>query len=363
MIQKQRLIERFLDYITIDSESGNERAFADRLLADVKALGWEMTEDGAGENTGNLYGFIPGESGAEPLLLTAHMDTVVPGTGICPVIREGVIYSKGNTILGGDDKSGIAAILEALEVMKENGRLHRPVELLFTVQEETGLTGSRNADTSRIKSRYSVAVDGCGKMDEIIVNGAGQGNITIDFRGVAAHAGNSPEQGVSAIMAAADAVSAMRLLKIDEETTANIGSFVAENPTNIVCSHTLLKGEVRSRKKEKLEQQIAHMRACVEQACKKYGAAASFDVTYPYESYEVRDEAFLGMVRAAYEKAGILCRDGATMVGSDSNILNQRGIASIVIPTGMTNPHALTEQIAVADMERTAEVILHMICL
>lgn len=146
-------------------------------------------------------------------------------------------------------------------------------------------------------------------------------------------------------MAAADAVSSMRLLKIDEETTANIGSIMADNPTNIVCSHVKMAAEVRSRSKEKLDRQVRHMRDCVENACKKHGAGFRFDTTYPYASFRVEDEAFLGLVRSAYERMGVQCKCGATMVGSDSNILNEKGIVSIVVPTGMTNPHALTEQI------------------
>lgn len=360
MINEKRLLERFLEYIQIDSESGGEGAFAGRLKEEFGKMGIAAAQDRAGEHAGNLFVSIPGNEEQEPLLFTAHMDTVVPGRGICPKIQDGLIFSGGDTILGGDDKSGIAAVMEAVQVITERGLDHRPIEILFTVQEETGLNGSRGADLSAVRSRYSLAVDGCGPMDEIVTVGAGQANIGIEITGRAAHAGNSPEQGVSAIMAAADAVSSMRLLKIDEETTANIGSIMADNPTNIVCSHVKMAAEVRSRSKEKLDRQVRHMRDCVENACKKHGAGFRFDTTYPYASFRVEDEAFLGLVRSAYERMGVQCKCGATMVGSDSNILNEKGIISIVIPTGMTNPHALTEQISVEDLKFTAGLMLEL---
>lgn len=360
MINEKRLLDRFLEYIQIDSESGGEREFADRLKKDFQKMGLEAAEDRAGEHTGNLFVSIPGREGEEPLLFTAHMDTVVPGRGITPKIEDGVIRSQGDTVLGGDDKSGIAAVMEAVQVITEKGLAHRPIEILFTVQEEIGLIGSGNADLSGIKARYSLAVDGCGPMDEMVTVGAGQASIAIEITGRAAHAGNSPELGVSAIMAAADAISSMKLLKIDEETTANIGSIMADNPTNIVCSYVKMAAEVRSRSKEKLAAQVTHMKDCVENACRKHGAEYKFDTVYPYESYQVEDEVLLGLVQKAYEDMGVRCKSSATMVGSDSNTLNQKGIVSIVVSTGMTNPHALTEQIAVKDLAFTAGVMLRL---
>ena len=157
MINEKRLLERFLEYIQIDSESGGEGAFAGRLKEEFGKMGIAAAQDRAGEHAGNLFVSIPGNEEQEPLLFTAHMDTVVPGRGICPKIRDGLIFSGGDTILGGDDKSGIAAVMEAVQVITERGLDHRPIEILFTVQEETGLNGSRGADLSAVRSRYSLA--------------------------------------------------------------------------------------------------------------------------------------------------------------------------------------------------------------
>ena len=357
MINERRLVDLFLKYVQIDSESRKEENFREVLEQDLRELGMEVTVDEAG----NLFFALDGDEKAEPLLFTAHMDTVVPGQSIRPVMENGVIKSGGDTVLGGDDKSGIAAIVEAIRVMKEEKIPHRRVEVLFTVEEEIGLNGSRAADLGQVRSRYSIAMDGCGPMDEIVVNGAGQANVEIEITGVAAHAGNSPEKGVSAVIAAADAVSAMKLLKVDEETTANIGTVTANSPANIVCSHIRMLGEVRSRDNEKLERQLEHMRSCVEQACRKHGASFQFRAYRIYEGYRVEDEAFLAILRAAYEKLGVTPKYGVTMVGSDSNILNQRGLKAVVLPTGMTNPHALTEQLAVKDLVFTAELVLELI--
>ena len=357
MINEKRLVDSFLRYVQIDSESGQEGEFAAALQNELKEMGIEARKDEAG----NLFFALNGDESAEPLLFTAHMDTVVPGKGIVPELKDGLITSGGTTVLGGDDKSGIAALIEAVRVMQEEGIPHRRVEVLFTVEEEIGLNGSRKSDLSQVKSKYSIALDGCGPMDEIVVNGAGQANVQIDIMGVAAHAGNSPEKGVSAVIAAADAVSAMKLLKVDEETTANIGTVTADSPSNIVCSHIRMLGEVRSRNPRKLEDQLEHMRSYVEAACRKHGATFEFQANRIYEGYLVEDEAFLGLLRAAYEKMGMSPRYGVTMVGSDSNVLNQRGLKAVVIPTGMTNPHALSEQLAVKDLVFTAELVLELI--
>lgn len=364
MIKRDRLVDTFLDYVRIDSESRKEGKFAQRLLRDLEELGIRTWVDRVGEiidsDSGNIYAFIEGDPKLEPILFTAHMDTVVPGIGIEPYIDGDVIKSKGDTILGSDDKSGIAALMEALRVIKEQKLTCRPVELLFTICEEIGLMGSDRADLSRFKARYSVAVDGCGAMNEIVTRGSGQIRIEVDIIGKAVHAGACPEKGVSAIRVAAEAISNMKLFRIDHETTANIGMLSSENPTNIVSDHVHFLAEARSGSPEKLMLQGEHMRECLQNACDKYGAQFTCEINPSYPSYCVpENEWIVEKLKEKYKQIGIETKTTFTSVGSDSNILNCQGICSVVIPTGMTNPHALDEQIRIEDLVTTAQLLLN----
>ena len=365
MINTKRLLDTFYDYVKIDSETGDEKEFAEHLVTELEALGLEVSGDdsgkGANSTTNNVFAYLAGDEALEPILFTAHMDTVIPGRGIEPYEEDGVIRSKGNTVLGADDKSGIAALVEAVRVIKEQNLHCRPVEFLFTVREESSLGGSRHADLSRIRSRNSIAMDGCGPMDEIVTRGSGQISMQAEIIGQASHAGGYPEKGISAIMVAAEAISNMKLLRVDEETTANIGSVNTNNPTNIVCDRLTLAAETRSRNAGKLEAQAAHMRDCLQKACDKYGAALHYEQTELYSSFDIPDEhPFVCFLKEKYRNLGVEAKTASTAVGSDSNILNTKGFTAVVIPTGMTTPHTKQESVKVEDLEFTAKLALEI---
>jgi tripeptide aminopeptidase len=286
------------------------------------------------------------------------MDTVQPGYGIDPQERDGVIRSNGTTILGADDKAGIAAILEALRLAHQSGQDSRPVDVVFTVEEETGLTGSKALDVSSLQARQAVVLDSNGPVGTIIHRAPAQNSFQVAIAGKAAHAGVAPETGVSAIVAAARAIAAMRLGRIDEETTANVGVISGGTATNVVPERVELKGEARSRSAAKLAEQTLHMVDAFERAARELGAVADVTVTPSYGAIDVDpDSSLIALVSRAMRSCGVEPRLGATGGGSDANVFNAAGIPAINLGVGYTNPHSVDEQIAVADLLRAAEVV------
>lgn len=365
MINKERLLSTFLDYVQIDSESTHEGAMAARIAQDLKAIGCQVYVDSSGEQTGsetgNLYCTLPGNADGEPILFAAHMDTVVPGVGVKPVITDGVIRSSGDTVLGGDDKSGVVAIVEALRTIVEQNLPHPTIEALFTVCEEIGLRGSRHMDYSRITAKKAAVLDSSGDAGKIIVSAPGQYKLNAVVVGRRAHAGVAPEEGISAIQVLAEAISNMKLLRIDEETTANIGTISAQYATNIVPERAELIGECRSRRDDKLEAQGKHMMDCLQAACDKYGATLEGGLTRAYSAYShAEDDPFVQEIMAACRKAGLEPSLAASGGGSDANNMSANGLKALVLGTGMAKVHTVQEEITVKNLEDTAALVLAM---
>lgn len=363
MINKERLIETFMDYVKIDSETKNEKAISERIAKDIKDLGFKVYVDNSGEkaesNGNNVYCFLEGTKDLEPILFSAHMDTVTPGIGIEPYIDGEYIKSKGDTILGGDDKSGIAAIIEALRVIKENKLPHGPIEVVFSICEEGGLLGAKYVELDKLKSKKAVILDSGNSPSNIVIEAPGQNNIHAKVFGKPSHAGGNPEDGISAIMVLAEAVTNMKLLRIDEETTANIGTFKAVGVTNIVSPYAEMIAEARSRSSEKLKQQTDHMIECLENACNKYGAKLECNVAEKYSSFALdpKDE-LVEMVVKICENMGMTVKKIASGGGSDANIYNKNGIKSINIGTGMELAHTTDERLCIEDFVSVAKVVL-----
>lgn len=364
-MNSQRLVETFLKYVQIDSESFNELEMAKTVMADLDAIGCEVYMDSCGEkfgsNAGNVYATLKGDESRDTILFSAHMDTVKPGIGVKPVIKDGVIRSDGTTVLGGDDKSGVAAVVEALRTVKEENISHPTIEIVFTVCEEVGLLGSANLDYSRITAKKAAVLDSSGDAGRIITSAPGQVKIDGLFVGKSAHAGIAPETGISAIQVAAEAVSNMKLLRIDEETTANIGTFSCECATNIVAEKVRFIAEARSLNREKLAAQTLHMTQCIDSACKKYGGKFEGKVFEMYQPYKKADsDSFVQEVMAACEKAGLKGETASTGGGSDANNMNQNGISALVLGTGMSNVHTVNEYITVENLENTTRLVLEL---
>src|SRR3954466_6541515 len=274
MINQERLKDLLLELVQIDSHSRKEREVALRIKQYCEEMGAEVEIDDAGEkvggNSGNVVarfrGTIPG---AEPIMMSAHMDTVVPGEGVKPIIEGDIIRTDGTTVLGGDDKSGCAVIIETIRCLQEQNIPHTPIEAIFSICEEVGLLGAKNVDISKIDSKYGIVFDS----DDpgfLFTKGPSADHLEFKVYGLESHAGVAPEQGISAIKIAAEAISAMKLGRIDEETTANIGVIQGGEATNIITNFVLLRGEARSLDDSKLEAQSAHMVKCLEDAAAKY---------------------------------------------------------------------------------------------
>ena len=364
MLNYDRMKARFLEYIQIDSETGNEKAMMERLLADIRALGYEPETDENGEKCGSngssIYFKVPGGKG-EPLLFSAHMDTVVPGVGIEPIEKDGVIYSVGNTILGADDKAGICEILEALQTIEERAIPHRPIEVMFSVREEAGLYGAKYMDMSKITAKRAVIMDAGGEVQRVFTSAPGQNQLKAEITGKASHAGSCPEKGVSAIMAGAEAISNMKLLRIDEETTANIGTFRAEGPTNIVNNHAEIVAEIRSRNEEKLARQTSHMITCLEEACYRYGAELKTEVTATYPSFHLSDHCpTVELVAKCLERMGMEMEIVPCGGGSDANYMNSYGMEAVVLSAGMYNAHTYEEKLSLKDFRNAANLVFEL---
>jgi len=353
MVNQDRLVSTFLELVQIDSPSGQEEEIARHLMAELRSLGLKVERD----TTGNVIARLAGEG--QPILICAHLDTVEPGRGVRPVIEGGIIISDGTTILGADDKSGLAVILEVLRVLVERDLPHPPLEVALTVSEERGLRGAKGLDLTALRAQEGVVLDSGGEIGAIVVSAPSQERIRAVVHGKAAHAGVEPEKGINAILVAAEAIAAMPLGRIDEETTTNIGRIEGGTATNIVPDRVEIAGEARSRDEGKLKAQVQAMTEALKKAAKRHGARVEIDVQRSYSAFKLGEE--VGIVRRAVAAAKTLGLTPALVPsggGSDANILNAGGIATINISTGMEKVHTTEERIAVDDMVKCAEFLL-----
>lgn len=368
MIDAERLRALFLELVRIDSLSRREGRIAARLAAELRELGAEVEFDGAGAavggEVGNLIAHVPGAAAGEPLLLCAHMDTVEPGTGVVPIVEGDVVRTDGTTVLGGDDKSGIAIVCECVRVCRERGLPHPPLEVVFTICEEVGLLGARHLAVDRVRARRGLVFDS-DAAGFVFTRAPGSNRVEVVVRGRAAHAGLAPEQGVSAIRVAAEAIAAMRLGRLDAETTANLGLIHGGRAINIVPDEVRVQGEARSHDPERLAAQCAHMRACFEEAAARHpGATVEVQVTPLYEPMHVADEApIMRLLTAAAARVGRTITAAGTGGGCDANILNRRGFEVVNLGTGMQEIHSTREWLRCSDMVAAAEVTLALLTL
>ena len=365
-MNKDRLISQFLDYVKISSPSTKEGAFAKILKAEMETMGFDVIIDDAGikakSDTGNLIARLKGTKDVDPIILCAHMDTVTPCKNIEPIIEDGIIKSAGNTILSADDKAGIVAILEGVKHVQENNIPHGDIEIIFTICEETGLLGSKYLDYSKVKSQMAFILDSGGDVGEVVVQGPAQNQIHAEFQGIAAHAGLSPEKGISAIQVASRAIDQMKLLRIDEETTANVGTISGGAATNIVADHVSVELEARSLNEEKLDKQTKHMVESIEKAAQDYNSKVDVRVENSYPVFTVdKDEAILQVLKKAMLKIDLNYNPSSTGGGSDTNIFNGKGIQTVTLGIGMKNAHSVDESIAIDDIVKSAELVAAII--
>ncbi len=367
MVNEKRLIESFMELVKIDSVSREEKEIADFLVKKLKDLGLEVRVDHAGEkvksNSGNIIARLRGDKDkATPIMFSAHMDTVVPGKNINPICDGEKIVSDGKTILGADDKAAIAALLEALYIVKEKNISHGDIEIVFTICEEIGLHGAKNLDISSLNARMVFVLDCGGQVGEIISAAPSQNSLKIIIHGKSAHAGSNPEGGINAIQVAGFILSRMKLGRIDEETTTNIGIISGGKATNIIPDEVILEGEVRSRKEEKLEKYTKKLKKIAEDTAREFKAKAEVKINREYYCYNLStDEQVVRIAMKAVKNMGLEPLLHPTGGGSDANVFNKKSFPAVDLAIGMEKVHTVDEYILVKNLKNTAEYILSII--
>jgi tripeptide aminopeptidase len=374
MINRNRISDEFAKQAAIDSPSFKESAIAAYLDQRFRALGAGVEFDAAGpkigSESGNMIARIAGTKTGEPFLISVHMDTVAPAENVEPVLRDGVFTSAGETILGADDKAGVAEAIEAIEVLAEQQIPHVPLEIVITVCEEQGLLGAKQLDFSQLKARQGVALDTTGV--DIVINRAPAANrIKVDIFGHEAHAGVCPEQGISAIEIASRAIARMQLGRIDHETTANIGTIAGGQASNIVARQVTLNGEIRSHNADKLRLQTEQIvqafedevdKATIEVDGEIKRASLALELKEDFPLMQVSETApILQIIRDAGEALGRPQEIQAAGGGSDANIYNGQGIDMVILATGMDKVHTVNEQVRVDDLVKVTELLVEII--
>ncbi len=351
----ERMVRQFMEMVRIDSESGNEARFMEYLLGEVTAAGGAAALD----SYGNLIASFParGCEGAEPVLLSCHGDTVKPGVGIEPVLDGGVIRSAGDTILGADDKAGIAEVLETLRVAP----VRPPVEFAVSRQEEVGLLGVKALDFSRITAKRGFLMDN-DTLDTIVIGGPTYFAVDVKVVGRSAHAGMEPEKGINAIHAAAKAIAALRLGRIDHETTANVGVVSGGIIRNGVPAECSFLAECRSGDHAKAVALVEEMTRVIRTEVEGAGAAVEITVDEKCRAVRIPEDAWA--VRIAKQALAVVGIDAKAVFitgFTDASIYNNHGIEMAVVGIGARDEHSTTEHVAVADMENSVQALVEML--
>lgn len=358
-IDRQRLIRTFTDLIEINSPSFRERELADYLAPKLRAVGCEVFSQDYGDSFNLIAYRKSGINGAPILMLSAHMDTIEPTNGISFVNDGETIRSSGNTVLGADDKSALAQIIEAVTVLHENNIASCDLELVFTSAEEKGLCGAKNLDFDRIESRHALVLDSGGSVGNIVVGAPSHHTYEMRIIGKAAHAGIEPERGVSAIRCAAKIVAEVPDGRIDEVTTANIGIIKGGTATNVVPKEVVLNGEIRSHNAETLELTKKIIFDTAERVAIENGAAVEIKVKEEYNSFRIdKDGSYLKFLSGIFASCGIEAQLAITGGGSDANIFNSRSIKALNISNGMQKVHSTEEFIIIDDLYKGCLIVL-----
>lgn len=376
MINRERLLSNFLDLVRIDSESKDELQLALHLRSQLELLGAECLIDDAGErvggNSGNLFARLPPtDPSAEPLFFSAHMDTVVPGRGVQPIREGDLIRSDGTTILGADDKSGCAILLELVRVVKEHNLPHGGIEICFTICEEIGLYGAKHFDVGRLRATRGVVFDSADP-SVIYTRAPAANQLFWKVNGLEAHAAAAPERGISSIRIAAQAIARMNFGRVDAETTANVGVVEAKGATNIISRETSVWAEARSLDEDKLRAQTEHMSRCFHEAVDETPELALENGTHhatleerierEYDRMNVAPESrIVALLEQAGQSLGISMSLGTMGGACDGNVFNGKGIECVNIGTGMSMIHTRNEILHLPSFYRSADLTLALL--
>lgn len=364
-INTDRMISHMMKMIRMDSPTLKEKEVTDYLEAYLRERGAEIYRDNAhekfGGSSGNLLAFFKGTLEGDPICFNAHLDTVEPGIGIEPVIKGDYVVSAGDTILGADDKAGIASILEALEAARENKLPHRDIYLLFTPCEEKGMWGAKHFDYDKLPCKDIVSVDAGGEAGIIAVGGPAKYGIVATFTGKKAHAGIEPEKGINAINMAASAICSLQFGRLDHETTANVGRIEGGAATNIVTDSVYFTAEVRSRSMEKLVKQVGIIEEACKAAAERFGGSVSIEIDKSYPSLVLdQDSNIYKKVSAAFAAENIPVKPTVIGGGGDCNMMSHLGYNCAIISCGMYDVHTSDERLNISELTVTAKVLLKL---
>lgn len=373
MVNRDRLADTFKFLAEIDSISKEEGILAGKIREILVSMGAETFVDNAGEriggNTGNLIAKFKGNEMVPPLLLNAHMDTVEPGRGVTAVLKNGTFTSDGSTILGADDKSAIAILLETLHILKENNLSHGPLEVVFTICEEIGLLGAKHLDFSLLTATHGFAVDAT-DTEGIVTRAPSANHLEFEIHGKDAHAGAAPEKGINAILLAGKAIAGLELGRIDHETTCNIGIIEGGMATNIIPNLVKVKGEARSHNEDKLNEITDRIAASFKKVIAEYKGK---DTNAELPRVDIRidkdfsrtdipsDHPVVVLANRAAENLGRKMKTKTSGGGADANVFFEKGILTGVLGTGMRDMHTVRESVNLDDMVRTVELLLEII--
>ncbi len=355
MVNQKRLINNFIKLVKIDSPSGEEVKMGLEMKKQLGKLGCKVKID----KIGNVIGRLKGE-GKDFFMLNSHIDTVEPGRGIKPVIRGDNIFSDGETILGADDKAGVAVIIETLQILKDKKIKHKPLEIVLTAQEETGTDGAQALAYSEIKSSRGLTIDSP-EWGNIVVASPYIFILDVTVKGKDAHA-STPEDGIDAIKVASEAISKIKLGRISKQTTANIGNIKGGTVRNGVAAEVQIQGEARSHDKKQGQEKIESMIKAFEDAAERYGATVKINsfLGCPGYSYKKSDK-FIKEIAKVMKTHKVPANMKVTGGGSDVNIFNVKGIDCVDIGVGYDNCHTTREKVSIKKMTKLVDIILDLV--
>lgn len=366
-MNRDRVLQNFLTLCKIHAESKKEQPVAHYLESEFSRLGYSVEYDSAHKafdgESGNMIVRIPGTLKGPTLMLSAHMDTVVTGGNVEPIVDGEYVRSKGNTILGSDDRAGIAQIMEVIEILAEEKIPHLPLLIVITSAEEIGLLGARYCTLDSSDAQMGVILDTSGPIGKIVNAAPYHEAWKIKVHGRSAHAGIDPDKGINAIQFAAEIINRIPSGRIDHETTANVARIRGGNADNIVPALVTINGEARSRCETSLQSYIDELKTICEEVTSHWETECIFESEREYNGYHLEEESeLISRLKRSAEVIGKEPQVMGTGGGSDANFFNEKGIPSAVISCGMAKVHTFKEEILLQDLYDTVEMILAFVC-